>query len=125
MECRHSRVQIVREEAFMGPLGVFDEEPRAHGGVRLVEKCSECGAERTVNANQGFREEGNWETQADRRLADIGVHVLGVRRGLVTVQSGPFVDTLPVKDVRAAAHQQDEMAASIYRDVLAKIEEVI
>jgi len=124
MKCQHPSIRIVREEAFVGPLGVLDEEPRAHGGVQITERCADCGAERTVNANQGFREEGPWETQAYRRLADIGVHVLGVQGGIATVQSGPFLERVTVASVRAAAHQSDAMAAAIYLDVMDRIMEL-
>lgn len=43
---------------------VRGQEPRAHGGIRVVETCK-CGATRTTNKNQGWSESTGWQEATD------------------------------------------------------------
>ena len=46
--------------SYTGPIdGACRPNPRAHGNVCYVERCS-CGARRVTNVNTGEREYGPW-----------------------------------------------------------------
>ncbi len=69
MACQHESVRVAAERAFSGPVS-RDEDRRAHGNITQVERCDACGAERAVNVNQLWREEGDWgASRAERQAA--------------------------------------------------------
>lgn len=53
-----------KTRGFSGPV-TRDENPRAHGNVCEIERCS-CGAERRVNVNGMHVEEGDWDLPHER-----------------------------------------------------------
>ena len=44
---------------YSGSIVGAREERRAHGGVRIVDRCA-CGATRATNSTGKFREQGPW-----------------------------------------------------------------
>jgi hypothetical protein len=77
MAHRH-KAETERIGAYTGGITEPDgtQEPRAHGGIRVHETCA-CGATRTTNRNQGYRESTGWvvrrgdpvdETEAARAI---------------------------------------------------------
>ena len=61
MKTHRHRPERTTERPFSGPVSER-ENPRAHGGVCLVETCS-CGAERRLNSNAGALERGKWHQE--------------------------------------------------------------
>lgn len=60
MSSRHRhRVTETRTYGYSGPVSGADYEPRAHGAVRHVDRCS-CGALRVTNSNGLYQEQGPW-----------------------------------------------------------------
>lgn len=55
---RHRKTGESEIHGFRGPVSI-DEEPMAHGGVRITERCK-CGAVRHINSNGNYLEKGEW-----------------------------------------------------------------
>lgn len=67
----HTAARTGPDRCFTGSVAVApftEEDCRAHGGVTYEEECA-CGARRSVNANQSFREEGPWGPDREARRA--------------------------------------------------------
>ena len=66
--CKHRNTRLSDPRCYSGSVATHpytDENPFAHGGVRYVEICAECGAERAVNANGLDREYSTWGWSTD------------------------------------------------------------
>lgn len=65
MKCAHANYTVVDTRCFVCAVARDDDENRrAHGNVCGAERCVSCGAERQVNVNQRWREEGPWGPSA-------------------------------------------------------------
>ena len=64
--CRHTVVDELEPECFVGPVSRLDPNEAAHGNITITQICH-CGAERRVNVNQRHRETGPWVPTGEAR----------------------------------------------------------
>ncbi len=70
--CTHPTTTDGEAFGYTGSVAVHpytDEHRAAHGCSTYTETCDACGAERAVNANQGFREYSPWGPSLAERAA--------------------------------------------------------
>ncbi len=61
--CRHPHPKSGPEGPYFGDVSQHpytDTNSRAHGGVCIIETCSDCGLKRKVNENGPWTEFGPW-----------------------------------------------------------------
>lgn len=67
--CKHQNTRTGDAYGFNGSVAVrpYTEENRAaHGGVRYIETCQDCGASRECNVNGSHEENSPWWTKKDK-----------------------------------------------------------
>ena len=65
--CQHEVVHERSESCYRGSVSIHDENPRAHGGVRVEVECAACGARRSENRNGKHVEIGGWGSTREER----------------------------------------------------------
>ena len=60
MNCRHTTTACSDALPFSGPVSRDNQNPAAHGGVRYVDTCDDCGATRETLVNGRHEEVGAW-----------------------------------------------------------------
>lgn len=60
-KCQHTESRPIGwDYCYTGPVSGGEYNPAAHGCITRTEECRACGARRSVNINQRFRERGCW-----------------------------------------------------------------
>lgn len=149
-EHEHNPKQISGDRCFVGSVAFepFTHEHRAaHGGITYTEECTVCGAQRSVNANMGFREYSPWgpdrearekyerEQSEIRRLREnANLRALAASQCRITrltddyayiSRKGLTSKAIAISEIRAAANQPDtgDGLVPFYRGLLLMIEE--
>lgn len=127
-KCKHTRTKDGEARGFVASVAQHadHENPAAHGHVTYTETCLDCGAERSVNSNQGFYELGPWgpdaetvrrieaakkakqqraeEEREDASMAASGIEVLGVEDDRVLCSLRDREQWIDLREIREWAY---------------------